>query len=558
VDTRVTVHELLAGYRAGRLSRRDLLIRSAALGISATALGQLLAREATAVPLAQDEPVPGGTLREGYDLDFSKLDPVNTDWYDPAFHALYDSLMIDAPDGTLQPNLAESWEVSEDGKTVTFVLREGALFHSGRPVTAEAVKEVYEAVMDPANASPLASLFSPVESIEATDERTLVLGMKHPYYEVVNVVKTGFWAIANIETRNELAEQYGQSGVDGTGPFLFGEWVPGSHVSVTRWEDYPGSIVPYFSNKGKAYLDGIRWDAILEAAQRAVRIENAEIDTLRNPATQDVARLETNPDLSVSTFSEPSGYILNTNFERTDLDFHEQSMRQAISHAIDREAIVTALLAGLGSPLYGPITPADVFYDPGVEEFNQFDLELAKSMVSELGWTPGDDGILTKNGVRHAFTLTVRTESFIRDLASVLQASLAELGMEVTIEALDVGAYFDKLTTGADSSLFYYLWPVPIDVVSLFVSSATIPAPNWSRAKLPDVDAALDAWKQAANAEELAEAGNQFQLAIAEQLPTIPLVVQNSTWVSRPNVHGWLPHQYDIYPHYNDVWLDPA
>ena len=67
----------------------------------------------------------GGTLREGYDLDFSKLDPVATNWYDPAFHALYDSLLIDAPDGTLQPNLAESWEVSEDGTSVTFVLKEG-------------------------------------------------------------------------------------------------------------------------------------------------------------------------------------------------------------------------------------------------------------------------------------------------------------------------------------------------------------------------------------------------------------------------------------------------
>ena len=317
---------------------------------------------------------------------------------------------------------------------------------------------------------------------------------------------------------------------------------------MTRWEDYPGSIVPYFTNKGKAYLDGIRWEAILEAAQRAVRIENAEIDTLRNPALQDVARLETNPDLSVSNFSEPSGYIMSTNFERTDLDFHELSMRQAISHAIDRQAIVTALLADLGSPLYGPITPADVYYDPAVEEFNQFDLEQAKSMVAELGWTPGDDGILTKNGVRHAFSLVVQAESFNRDLASVLQASLAELGMEVTIEALDLGAYFAKITEGADSSLFYYLWPVPIDVVSLFVGSGTIPAPNWSRAKLPDVDAALEAWKQAANAEELAAAGNQFQLVIAEQLPTIPLVVRNSIWVSRPNVHGWLPHQYDIYP----------
>jgi peptide/nickel transport system substrate-binding protein len=191
-----------------------------------------------------------------------------------------------------------------------------------------------------------------------------------------------------------------------------------------------------------------------------------------------------------------------------------------------------------------------------VEEFNTFDLEQAKAMVAELGWTPGDDGILTKNGVRHAFNLVVQAESFNRDLASVLQASLAELGMEVTIEALDRGSYFGRITEGVDSSLFYYLWPVPIDVVILFVGSGTIPAPNWSRANVPAVDEAIEAWKQAANADELQEAGNQFQLAVAENLPTIPLVVRNSVWVSRPNVHGWLPHQYDIYPHYNDVWLD--
>ena len=134
MENRVTILQLLDGYRAGRLSRRDLLIQATAIGFSASALGQLLAREAAAVPAVQDEPVAGGTLREGYDLDFSKLDPVSTDWYDPAFHALYDSLLIDAPDGTLQPNLAESWEVSEDGKTVTFVLKEGGLFHSGRPL----------------------------------------------------------------------------------------------------------------------------------------------------------------------------------------------------------------------------------------------------------------------------------------------------------------------------------------------------------------------------------------------------------------------------------------
>ncbi len=547
---------LLEDYRARKLSRRGLLAGAAALGLSASALNQALVREAAAMPSLQEEPVSGGTLREGYDLDFSLLDPVATNWYDPVFHALYDSLLIDAPDGTLQPNLAESWEVSEDGTSVTFVLKEGGLFHSGAPLTAEAVKELYETIQDPASGSPLSTLFTPVESIEALDERTLVLNMAHPYYEVLNVVKTGYWAIANNATRVAEAEAYGKSVVDGTGPFLLDEWVPGSYATVTRWEDYPGSIVPYFTNKGKAYLDGIRWEPILEGAQRAIKIENGEIDTLRNPLLQDVARLEQNANLAVSSFSEPSGYIFNTNFERTDLDFHELAMRQAISHAIDRQAIVTALLSNLGSPLYGPITPADIFFTPEVDAFNQFDLDLAKSMVAELGWTPGDDGILTKNGVRHAFNLVVQAESFNRDLGSVIQGSLAELGMEVTLEALDRGSYFAKLGEGADSSIFYYLWPVPIDVVILFVSTDTIGGSNWSRASVPAVDEAVTAWKNAANEEELKAAGNQFQLAIAENLPTIPLVVRNSVWVQRPNVHGWLPHQYDIYPHYNDVWVD--
>ena len=556
MTSRATKEKRFDERHARRLSRRDLMIRAAAAGMTASALGELLAREAAAIPAAQATPVAGGTLREGYDLDFSRLDPVSTNWYDPAFHALYDSLLIDAPDGTLQPNLAESWEVSDDGTKVTFKLKEGGLFHSGRPLTAQAVKEVYEAIQNPDNGSPLATLFTPVKTIDAPDDRTVVLEMEHPYYEVLNVVKTGYWAIANIETRTSAGEAYGQSVVDGTGPFTLEEWVPGSHTSVKRWDDYPGSIVPYFTNKGKAYLDGIRWETILEGAQRAVKIENGEIDTLRNPLLQDVARLQQNPDLTVSSFSEPSGYIMSTNFERTDLDFQELSMRQAISHAIDRQAIVTALLSNLGSPLYGPITPADVFYDSAVEQYNQFDLEKAKAMVAELGWTPGDDGILTKNGVRHAFSLVVQAESFNRDLASVLQASLAELGMEVTVEALDRGSYFGKIAEGVDSCLFYYLWPVPIDVVILFVGSGTIPAPNWSRAKIQSVDDAIEAWKHAANAEDLKAAGSQFQMTVAENLPTIPLVVRNSVWVSRPNVHGWLPHQYDIYPHYNDVWLD--
>jgi peptide/nickel transport system substrate-binding protein len=560
MDDRMAMDSLLADYRAKRLSRRTLLRGAVALGLAAPAVNALLAREASAAaaasPALQAEPKSGGTLREGYDLDFSRLDPISTNWYDPAFYALFESLIIESPKGELQPQLATAWEVSPDGKTVTFTIRDGAKFQTGRKVDAEAVKEVYEAIQDPKNASPLGVLFSPVTSIEAKDAKTLVLGMAHPYYEVLNVVKTGYWAIVNIQTRQKAGDKFGQSVVDGTGPFMFKEWIPGSHVDVVRWDDYPGSIVPYFTNKGKAYLDGIHWTPILEAAQRAVQIENGEIDTLRNPALQDVARLQGNPDLTVTTFSEPSGYIFGQNFERKDLDFHEQKMRQAMSHAIDRQAIVKALLFDLGSPLYGPITPADKYYDKNVEQFNQFDLDAAKKLVADLGWSPGSDGVLTKNGVRMAFKLTVQEESFNRDLASVIQASLKALGMEVTVESLDRGSYFNKLSSGSDTYLFYYLWPAPIDVVILFVGTATIGGSNWGRASIPDVDAAIKAWQEAPDADSLKKAGDQFQMAVAETLPTTPLVVRNNVWVKRPNVIGWLPHQYDIYPHYNDVWLN--
>jgi peptide/nickel transport system substrate-binding protein len=556
-DRSGSLEDLLAAHRERRLSRRGLMAGAAALGVSASALGPMLAREAAAAPLRQEEPTAGGTLREGYDLDFSRLDPVATTWYDPAFYALFESLLIDNPEGGLDPSLAEGWEVSEDGRTATFTLREGAMFHSGRPVDAQAVKEVYDAIKDPASGSPLATLFAPVETIEAPDERTVVLNMSQPYYEVLNVVKTGYWAIVDMERRTAAGEAWGQSTVDGTGPFTLTEWAPGSHMAVAKWAEYPGSIVPWFANKGPAYLDGIRWEAILEAAQRAIRIENGEIDTLRNPALQDVARLQGNPDLTITSFSEPSGYLFGQNFERTDLDFHEEAMRQAMSHAIDREAIVQALLFGLGNPLYGPITPADAFYAPEVEEFNGFDLDRARELVAGLGWEAGEDGILAKNGTRMAFTLTVQDESFNRDLGSVIQAQLAELGMEVTVEVLDRGSYFGKLTEGTDSYLFYYLWAVPIDVVILFVGTATSGAPNWGRASIPVVDEAIAAWQSAANEEELRAAGVQLQTAIAETLPTTPLVVRDTVWVNRPNVRGWMPHQYDIYPHYNDVWLAP-
>lgn len=554
MEQRDALDDLLREYRAARLSRRDVFKRATALGLSIPFVSAVLMKSTSVA--AQETPKPGGTLREGYDLDFSRMDPINTNWYDPGFYALYEHMITLDPDGAYVPQLAESWEVSPDGLTVTFKIKTGSTFHSGAPLDAAAIKAVYDTIKDPTSGSPLATLFTPVTSIDAPDATTVVLNMANPYYDVFNVVSTGYWAIVNTVKRAELGAEYGQQEIDGSGPFTFVEWVPGSHVSVQRWEDYPGSIVPYFQNKGKAYLDGIRWNAILEAAQRATLIENSEIDAVHAPAFQDMARLEGNSDLNIVRLKEWSGYIFGVNHERTDFDFQDLKMRQAISGALNRQAIAQALLFGEGEPLYGPITTADRYYTADVEQFNQFNLDAAKASVAELGWVANSDGILEKNGKKLEFNLVIQAESFNQQLGQVIQDQLKQLGVQVNVQAFDRGTYFGELSNGPDSYLFYYAWPVPVDVVTLFVSTATIPVPNWAHASIPEVDAAITAWQTAGDEAALRAAGAQFQLAVAEHLPIIPLLNRNSIFVNRKNVHGFLPHQWNLYPYYNDVWLD--
>ena len=556
-----SVERLVDAYRQGGISRREVVKRGAALGLTVSAVSGLLAEAAGATVgrVGASAPKQGGTLKEGYDLDFSRMDPIATTWYDPGFYALYNSIVDKDPKGRIVPDLATGWKFSADGLTATFNIRKGVRFHTGRPLTSKAIKEVYDAIANPKSGSPLRSLWEPVAKTLAPNPQTLVIKLKHPYFNLLNVVQTGYWAIVNTKTRNKVgAAEYGKKVIDGTGPFRFVEWVPGDHVSVKRWDQFSGSIVPYFKNKGKAYLDGVRWIAILEAAQRATRIETGEIDTLRGPNFPDVPRLKKNRNLVVTELKEWSGYVFGPNFKKTQLGFDDLRVRQAISAAINRKAIADKLFFGLAEPMFGPVTTGDANYNPAVEKYNQYDPNKAKSLLADAGWTPGSGGILEKNGQKMSFSITIQAETFNQQLGAAIQDQLHNVGMDVRVEALDRGTYFNKLFAGTtDAWIFFYLWPVPIDVVSLFVNSANADGkgPDWSNAKIPEVDAAINRWLNAKNQAQLRAGSQALQLKVAQLLPIIPIVNRRAFWVHRKNVHGYLVHQWNLYPHYTDVWL---
>src|SRR5438132_2050278 len=196
------VHSLVAEYLEGGVSRRQFVKGALALGLGMTTIGALLAACGSSTTGATT-PKQGGTLREGYDLDFSRLDPINTNWYDPAFYAVYESLVTNDPDGKYVPQIAESWTVAGDGLSVTFKIRSGLKFQSGATLDATAIKAVYDGIADPKNGSPLGSVWAPVQSTDAPDATTLIIRLKHPYFDLFNIVKTGYWDIVNMAFRTQ-------------------------------------------------------------------------------------------------------------------------------------------------------------------------------------------------------------------------------------------------------------------------------------------------------------------------------------------------------------------
>lgn len=540
----------------------DAVTATTAAGVGTTAPGATTAAPTTTGPM---QPVVGGTLREGYNRDVSKHDPLTTNWYDPAFFAIYEAILSNDPSGSDVPQFASDFSVSADGLEYRFTIPEGKLSHSGGTIDAEMVAEFYRAVQE---FSFIAGLAAPVDTYVA-EGNEVVMKMKNAWIGALGPHKTGYWRILNINTWKDsslnadgslnVESSYGTEFVDGTGPFTHEEWVPGSHVLVKRWEDYPGSQTPFFENKGKAFLDGIRWTVITEAGQRATQLENGDIDTLIGPAPQDISRLESNSDFTTIRHPEWSGFHLAMNRDFDEF-FSDVGTRQGLSHALDRQGMVDAILFGNGAPTFGPFPKTDRQYDPAVEQFNQFDVDLANKKLDDAGWVLGGSGVRERNGVAFEFEYLVEDETIQKQVAEAVAEQFSVVGVKADLNVVDRAVAFEfQSGAGRDASpmsLFFWLWPIPLDVLILFGGSQFIPVPNFSHAVEPRVDAAIEAWLASATEAEAQTASSEFQLAWAEQLPFLPIMNQNATFVANNKVHGWQPFVWNLYPYYNDTWIE--
>jgi len=494
-------------------------------------------------------------LREAFDYPLSRLDPFG-DHIDPPSVAIYETLVVKGPDGSAQPGLAESWEISQDKLEWRFRLRPGARFHSGDRCDAAAVVEALH-YLRWGHYDPPRQLWywDPVDRVWADGDGTVVVRLHFPYVRLPSLFWGTHTAIYNQGLRGRDPERFGKQIADGTGPFRLVSWSQ-DRVVAERWDGYDGSKAAFLAPPASRGLLTIEWVSMLDPKARVAALERGEVDCLHGPDYEDIARLEANPRFKVRRFSQASNAYLALNWERTDLGFDDLRIRRAISLAIDRPALVRDALLGYGTPTFGPFSPGNEFYDPAVEERRSCDRTESARLLDDAGWRVGSDGIRRKDRLRFNFECVIQDDAIHKKIAAGLREHLLLIGVDLELKPiLTFHGFYSTVAAGASSFINKWLWQDIVDAAIGFTASWGRPFPNWQHASVPALDAAYLEWLKAETAEELHAAASKAQIIAAGELPLIPLLVPEDVWVSATYVHGWNPEPAILYPFYHSTTL---
>lgn len=336
------------------------------------------------------------------------------------FQQMFESLYEVTPDGKgVQPLLAESHTVSEDKLTWTFKLKQGVTFSNGQPMTAEDVKFS----LDKARATEGGWEFLDVaiKSVTAADPATVVIKTKYPWAPLLADLANFNNAVLPKDYAGKSKDEFYDAPI-GTGPFVWDHWTKGSEIKLAK--------NPTYWDTGKPALDSVTWKVVPDDNARTVQIQGGQAQINQAPPFSSVEQLKGQPGVGVTLFpSTKTDYIMMNQNEKPYDDVH---VRRAISHAIDREALVKTLLFGNGTPANSFLMPNVPFYDPETPGL-QYDMVKAKE---ELAKSSVPDGFETT-------FLASSGDTTDAAIAQVLQSSLKELGITVKIQNTDPSAARD-------------------------------------------------------------------------------------------------------------------
>lgn len=356
---------------------------------------------------------------------------------------VYETL-VSYKDGEIVPNLAESWEFSEDGTVLTFHLRKNVVFHDGTPCDADAV--VYNLKHKASNpAYYTLKALTDMETVEAADEYTVVITYAHPYFAYLNDF---CWSdVMPIAAKSVLTEGefMKTNGVVGTGPYVYDEYVAGQYTRFVRNENYWGDTKPYYDEIVVKYIP--------DSSSRIQALKTGEVDLIFGSTLlsyDDYQQALTIPGIK-GQIAEPDTRARDITLNAARPNLSDIRVRQAIAHAINKQELSDGLTYGYEGIAEIPFTLDAPYADVPLKQHFDFDIEKANNLLDEAGWKMNDaTGFREKDGntLKIVFTMDYSFDTLHESLATLIKNQLKVVGIDMTIQAQEAMDWYAGFMAG--------------------------------------------------------------------------------------------------------------
>jgi peptide/nickel transport system substrate-binding protein len=428
---------------------------------------------------------------------------------------LYDGL-VRYKDGTLEvePSLATSWTISDDGKTYTFKLRDGVEFHDDTPFNAEAVKFNFDRMLKEdhpfhdTGPFPLSFFFSTVSEVKVIDDLTVEFDLSAPYAPFLSNLAYPTGLIVSPDAVKKYGKDFGRH-PSGTGAYKFAQWDSNEKVVVEKNPDYWD---------GAPSLEAVIYRPITDANTRVAEMLSGGLDVMVEVPPDSLSQFKDNPAFKVSEQAGPHLWFLILNTK--DGPFKNKEIRQAANYAINKKALVDNILQGTADVAAGPTPPAFAWaYDDKLQPY-PYDPEKAKAMLKEAGY----------DGSPVTFYVTEGGSGMLDPIAmgTAIQADLEAVGMKVKIETYEWNTFLGKVNPGlegkADMAEMAWMTNDPDTLPFLALRSDAVPDKggfNSGYYSNPKVDELLEKARQSTDQDERAKLYKEMQDIVHDDAPWV-------------------------------------
>jgi peptide/nickel transport system substrate-binding protein len=430
-------------------------------------------------------------------------------------------------------DLAESWDISDDGREITFHLRKGVRWHDGEPFTSADVLFTYKLMIDPETPTAYAERYKQVEEAMAPDAYTFKVRYAEPLAPALVSWAMGICPEHLLKDEDISTSELARNPV-GTGPFRFVKWDPGEQIVLERNEDY---------FEGAPYIKRIVYRIVPDTTTMFLELQSGGLDYMGLTPLQ-YARQTESPAFKrrFNKYRYPAFAYTYLGYNLRKPMFQDRRVRQAITYAIDKQEIVDGVLLGLGQPATGPYKPGSWPYNPEVQRY-PYAPDKARALLDAAGWKDRDgDGVRDKDGQALAFTILTNQGNDQRIKAGeIIQRRLQEVGIEVKLRVIEWASFLKEfIYTGRfDATILGWTIPVDPDGYNIWHSSKTGPRElNFIGYSNPEVDRLLEQGRRVLGVDKRRPVYHRLQEILAEDVPYTFLYVPDSLPVVARRFHG--------------------